>query len=180
MSDSEIKSFQKKTGMVVRSKCDHEPCSKPITSTLIYVGDHGEYCSRECIQAAEPRFKNSGSSSSRKDDKAMSDEKKKVKKSKDKEEKPVKKAKKEVAEKKAHKTSADGPFREGSAIQAAFDLARAGTTRAKINKFCEDNEIGSSRVFMCLKRGEYSDRKWKYYEGDDGDIKCTLFKKKKD
>lgn len=203
MSVEERQEFFKRTRLSVKTKCDH--CGTPITSTLSYGGTKGrEYCQRSCLAQAEPT---QVVHSSRKD-KPMTDEAPKTteapakKKGKAPVEVPVAKTKKAAKEdaapatkKKAAKEEAPAaktkkaeapaanatsknPFRAGSAIAKAFDLCYAGTTRAKLKKFCEDQEIGATRVFACMKAGAYGDRTWKYKEDEDGSIKVVPLKKK--
>jgi len=127
----------------------------------------------------KPKKKKKKSSDDDDDDKPK--KKKKVKKDDDEEEdKPKKKKKKDDDDDddkpKKKKSKSGNPFREGSVIAEAFDLCVAGTTRKKLNRFAEEKEVGVTRIFSCMKAGEYGGVKWKYTETDDGDISIKLKK----
>lgn len=65
----------------------------------------------------------------------------------------------------------NNPFKQDSAIAKAFDLAVKGTTREAITKLCEKAEIGSARVFWCLRRNAYGEVKWQFRQDENGNIK---------
>ncbi len=97
MTRDERQEFFKRTSLAINTKCDF--CGDPIVGCLTYNGDKGEYCTRACLDEAEPRGK------SRKED-HMS-----IKKSKDEDEEPKKKKKRDEDEddepKKKKKKSSD-------------------------------------------------------------------------
>ena len=179
MTAEERAAFTQSTGWTAKTKCDH--CNTPIASVLSFRGTKGrEYCKRSCLATAEPEQV----VSHYRKEKTMADEvkpKKKKAAAEPKKEKPAaathKKEKKEKKEVAANKTSRN-PFRAGSAIAEAWEMCYAGTTKAKLLKFCEAQEVGPTRVFACMKAGAYGEEKWKYKEDESGNIKIVFLKAK--
>ena len=110
--------------------------------------------------------KKKGKAEPEEDDEDTPKKKKKSKSDDDDDEKPAKKA------------VANNPYpKVGSIAHDVFEMAKAGTTRKKITKLCEERECSPARLFRELKLEEFRNVKWRYAE-DDGNIKVTIRKKK--
>lgn len=97
MSKEEQDKLFKRAGIVVKRKCDF--CGSPIVGCLTYGGEKGEYCTRPCLEEAEPRGKSSKKdrdqmSIKNKNDEEEEPKKKKKKRDEDDDEEPKKKKKK--------------------------------------------------------------------------------------
>lgn len=69
------------------------------------------------------------------------------------------------------------PYAKPTSVAAkAFELAKAGTTRAKIVMLCETAEVGPARILRELKLEDFRQIKWTYTESEDGSIKISEVK----
>lgn len=192
-------------GLFVKFKCDNPSCKRPIASTMVYRGSSGQdYCSNACYEACEgpsgikhkkgtsasmakeevKKKKRSEEDEPKKKKRAVEDDEPKKKKKKpadddESESKPEKKKKSADDDEPKNKSSnSNNPYRSGSAGYEVFEMALAGTTRKKIVKYCEENDIAPARLLRELKLGDFRDIKWKYTEDEDGAIKVTVRKNK--
>jgi predicted nucleic acid-binding Zn ribbon protein len=103
--------------------------------------------------------------------KSSNKDKKKSKKSKhhhDDDEKPKKARESNVGTK-------DNPYREGSFIHDAFELAKGGCTVKAMKKLCEKKEVDYNWTLARFKKGEKRDVTWKFTI-DETDMRIKLKK----